>query len=56
MKIPNSIIEIWKLDDAALEIEDQLYNQFNSTLKVEKGIGTIKIKLDALESFILKIK
>ena len=56
LKIPNSIIEIWKLDDAALEIEDQLYNQFNSTLKVEKGIGTIKIKLDALESFILKIK
>ena len=40
------------MDDAALEIEDQLYNQFNSTLKVEKGIGTIKIKLDALESFI----
>ena len=56
LKIPNSVIESWKLGDATFEIEDQLYNQFNSTLKVEKGIGTIKIKLDALESFILKIK
>jgi len=56
LKIPNSVIESWKLGDATFEIEDQLYNQFNSTLKVEKGIGNIKIKLDALESFILKIK
>jgi len=56
LKIPKHVIEDWKLSDEAFEFEDQLYNQFSATLKVEKGIGTIKIKLGALESFILKIK
>ena len=56
LKIPRSVLENWKLDDEVYEVEDQLYNQFKSTLKVEGGIGTLKIKLEALESFILKIK
>ncbi len=56
LKIPEHVIENWKLDDETYETKDQLYNQFNSTLKVEKGIGTVKIKLDKLESFILKIQ
>ena len=56
LKIPEHVIEYWKLGDEAIEVEDQLYNQFSATLKVEKGIGSIKIKLEALQSFILKIK
>ena len=56
LKIPKHVIEHWKLGDKTYDVEDQLYNQFNTTLKVENGIGTIKIKLDALQSFILKIK
>ncbi|MGC1203257.1 MAG: alpha-amylase family glycosyl hydrolase [Flavobacteriaceae bacterium] len=56
LKIPKHVIEHWKLAEKAYGVEDQLYNQFNATLKVEEGTGTIKIKLDALQSFILKIK
>ena len=56
LKIPEHVIENWKLDDETYETKDQLYNQFNSTLSIEKGIGTVKIKLDKLESFILKIQ
>ena len=56
LKIPKHVIEPWKLAEKTYDVEDQLYNQFNTTLKVENGIGTIKIKLDALQSFILKIK
>ena len=56
LKIPKHVIEPWKLAEKTYDVEDQLYNQFNTTLIVENGIGTIKIKLDALQSFILKIK
>jgi len=56
LKIPKHVIEPWKLAEKTYDVEDQLYNQFNTTLIVENGIGTIKIKVDALQSFILKIK
>lgn len=56
LKIPKHVIEHWKLGDEAFAVEDQLYNQLSSALKVKNGIGTIKIKIDALQSFILKIK
>ncbi len=56
LKIPQKIIEFWKLDDGNYKVQDQLYNHFTSTLKTENGMGTIKIKLGILESFILKIQ
>lgn len=56
LKLPNDIIEKWKLPDGNYQVEDQLYNQFNSILKVSDGIGSVKIKLDPLESFILKVQ
>ncbi|PWH83517.1 alpha-amylase [Algibacter marinivivus] len=56
LEIPDDIISNWKLSEGSYEVEDQLYKQFVSNLKIENGIGTIKIKLDVLESFILKIK
>lgn len=56
LNIPNEIIQLWKLVENNYEVEDQLYNQFNSILKIENGFGTIKIKLNKLESFILKIQ
>jgi len=56
LKLPNDIIEKWKLPDGNYQVEDQLYNQFNSILKVNDSLGSVKIKLDPLESFILKVK
>ena len=56
LKIPKDIIEKCNLDHNIYQVTDQLYNQFSSTLKVEKGFGIIKIRIDKLESFILKIQ
>ena len=56
LKIPKDIIEKCNLDHNIYQVTDQLYNQFISTLKVEKGFGIIKIRIDKLESFILKIQ
>ncbi|MEP3838090.1 MAG: alpha-amylase family protein [Algibacter sp.] len=56
LKIPKNVVENWRLDEKGYNVQDQLYHEFKSTLKVEDGIGTVKIKLDALESFVLKIK
>ncbi|MEW4924886.1 alpha-amylase family glycosyl hydrolase [Algibacter sp. 2305UL17-15] len=56
LKIPDSVIKNWNLSDDSYELTDQLYNEFSATLKIENGVGTIKIKLDALEAFILKIQ
>jgi glycosidase len=56
LKLPKEIIEKWNLNAKDYEVEDQLYHSFKSTLKVENGLGSIKIKLKALESFILKIQ
>jgi len=56
LKIPENIIERWELSKKAYKVKDQLYNQFNSILKIENGIGTIRIQIDILESFILKIE
>ena len=39
-----------------IKVEDQLYNTYTSTLKVENGKAKIRIDIKPLESFILKIK
>lgn len=56
LKIPKNIIDEWHLDAGNYKVEDQLYKQFSADLKVEEGLGSINITLNALESFILKIK
>tara|TARA_R110002049_G_scaffold26361_2_gene91839 strand:+ start:33429 stop:35270 length:1842 start_codon:yes stop_codon:yes gene_type:complete len=56
LKIPKEIIQLWNLTDGNYKVKDQLYNQFTSILNIENGIGTIKIQVDTLESFILKIQ
>lgn len=56
LKLPKEIIEKWNLSDKDYQVEDQLYNEFKSTLKVENGIGNVKLQLKPLESFILKLK
>jgi len=56
LKIPDEIIKLWELKEDNYMLKDQLYNQFTSIINIENGIGTVKIKLDELESFILKIQ
>lgn len=56
LKLPKEIIKKWNLSDKDYQVEDQLYNEFTSTLKVENGIGNVKLQLKPLESFILKLK
>ena len=55
LKIPKNIIDSWNLADGDYELEDALYNQYKTQLKVERGIGSMQINLKPLESFILKL-
>ncbi len=56
LKLPSDIITKWKLTKSEYQVKDELYKEFNSILKVENGVGKIKISLNPLESFILKLK
>lgn len=55
LKIPQGIINTWAIEDGNYSITDALYNSYQSELMVENGIGSTKIKLDPLQSFILKL-
>lgn len=55
LKIPENVISSWKLDDGNYTFKDQLYGNISTTLKVEKGFGSIKLKINPLESLILKL-
>ncbi|WNH09418.1 alpha-amylase family glycosyl hydrolase [Thalassobellus suaedae] len=56
LKIPKEIIKTWELSNENYVVNDQLYNQFSSNLKIENGGGCIEMSLKPLESFILKVK
>lgn len=56
LKIPKEIINIWNLEQKTYIVEDQLFKQFSANLIVEKELGSIQLKLNPLESFILKIQ
>ncbi len=56
LKIPEELITFWELQDGTYTFSDQLYEDHTSELTVENGSGSIQIKLDPLQSFILKFK
>ncbi|WP_298530792.1 alpha-amylase family glycosyl hydrolase [uncultured Algibacter sp.] len=56
LKIPENVIRKWALGNKSFKVVDQLYHDFNGNLQIEKGTGTIRLKLGVLESFILKIQ
>jgi len=56
LQIPKDIIKKWKLKDGNYNMEDQLYHKNKPILEVKNGIGFVRVELDALESFILKVK
>lgn len=56
LKIPNNVIDSFRLEDGAYMTQDQLYNEFKSELIISEGQGEIRITLKPLESFILKVQ
>jgi hypothetical protein len=56
LQIPEDIIGKWNLKDVNYEVSDQLYNSYNSILKVEDKRGKVRIDIGPLESYILTIK
>jgi len=55
LKIPEELIKAWNLVDGSYPLSNQLYGNYSSELKVENQQGSISIKMEPLESFILKI-
>jgi hypothetical protein len=55
LKIPQDILKAWDLGDGNYKVKDELYKEFSSAFVIKNGVGSIKIKLKSLESFILKV-
>ena len=55
LKIPSDVLAKWNLKDGNYKVSDQLYKKEISTLKVENGVGTMKVKIAPSESFIFKL-
>ncbi len=53
--VPQEVIGLLGLEDGNYALVDQLYNDHSTELIVEQGTGRIQIKLEPLQSFILKI-
>ena len=47
--LPQNIIEKWNLKDGEYKVEDQLYNTYSSTLKVNDNQATVRIDVKPLE-------
>ena len=56
LKIPSEIIKKWNLTNGTYVLKDQLYNQKSFDLKVENSQATLKIVINPLETFILKLQ
>jgi len=56
LQIPMELINTWSLKAGAYEMEDQLYHNYKATLNVEADSASIRIDINPLESFILKLK
>jgi len=56
LQLPEDLVSKLELKDGDYEVEDQLYKNYTSTLKVEGGKAKVRIDIKPLESFILKIK
>ena len=55
LKLPETVIASWNLENGKYQVTDQLYHKISFDLVVEKGIGTIQLKINPLASFILNL-
>lgn len=56
LKIPKEVIDEWDLDKGSVKLADLLYDKISTELIIDNGMGEVKVKLDPLESLILKLK
>ncbi len=56
LKLPQEIVEAWKLKDGVYTLEDQLSDASENTLSIENGKGKVKIHLEPLASNIYKLR
>ncbi|MAD97196.1 MAG: alpha-amylase [Flavobacteriaceae bacterium] len=54
--LPSDIVAKWNLQDGEYQVKDQLYQQYSSTLLVKDGNARVRVDVQPLESFILKIQ
>lgn len=56
LKIPADVIAKWNLKEGEYKLTDQLYQQNSVLLKVENGVGKVRIKILPSESFIFELQ
>lgn len=56
LQLPEDLVSKLELKDGDYQVEDQLYKNYRTTLKVENGKAKVRIDIKPLESLILKIK
>ena len=54
-KIPDHILNEWGVGEGTYEFHDMLYKTFKTQMEVSHGVGVLKVHLDPLQSFILKL-
>lgn len=55
LQIPEAIVRSWQLMNKDYPVVDALYGAYESKLTINEGKGSLKVKLDPLQSFILKL-
>lgn len=55
LSIPENLIKSLELKDGSYILKDQLYNEYSTQIMVDKGSGRIQVKLEPLQSLILKL-
>jgi len=56
LKLPKNIVQAWNLKDGKYKMTDQLYDHNSFELVVEDSHGFMKLKIDPLASYILKLE
>ncbi|NBC58587.1 MAG: alpha-amylase [Bacteroidetes bacterium] len=56
LQLPEELVSKLELQTGEYQVKDQLYNNYTSTLKVKNSKAKVKIDIQPLESFILKIQ
>jgi len=56
LKIPVEIVKKWKINEGTFLLEDKLFNKKSFDLRVNSSGATVKIFINPLESFILKLQ
>ena len=56
LQLPEDLVSQLQLTDGEYQVSDQLYGKYKSVLKVENNKAKVRVDIQALESFILRIE